>query len=186
MMGTRHTEIETTLGDVTLVAASDALVGLYFPSHWHMPDTGAFGVKVNAADDAVLAEAATQLGEYLASERRELNVPLATHGDAFQERVWALLRQIPYGQTVTYGELATELGDRALAYQVGQAVGRNPLCVFIPCHRVVAKDGRLAGYAGGISRKQRLLDMERLAQASASQLLTRGGLTFRPVALSSR
>jgi methylated-DNA-[protein]-cysteine S-methyltransferase len=92
-----------------------------------------------------------------------------THGDAFQERVWSLVKEIPYGETATYGELATTLGSLALARDVGQAVGRNPLAVIVPCHRVVGKDGKLTGYAGGLSRKRALLELE------ARQLYLRAG-----------
>jgi methylated-DNA-[protein]-cysteine S-methyltransferase len=159
----RYARVETSLGEVTLVADGAALTGLYFRHHWHLPDVMAFGARVDAAGDPLLAHAARELEEYLAGDRLEFEVPLVAHGDGFQERVWALLRQIPYGQTTTYGQLAAELGDRSLAKLVGQAVGRNPLCVFIPCHRVVAADGSLAGYAGGLRSKRRLLELEEAA-----------------------
>ena len=87
-------------------------------------------------------------------------MPLVTRGDDFSERVWKLLREIPYGQTTTYGALAERLGDKSLAQRVGDAVGHNPLCVFIPCHRVVGANGALTGYAGGLKRKQFLLELE--------------------------
>jgi methylated-DNA-[protein]-cysteine S-methyltransferase len=157
---TRHARVKTSLGEVTLVADGDALTGLYFPHHRYRPDEGAFGGLAAAADDPVLARAARELAEYLAGDRKEFGVPLATRGDEFQERVWTLLRDIPYGQRTTYGRLAEELGDRMLAQQVGAAVGRNPLCVFIPCHRVVGASGSLTGYAGGLQRKRHLLDLE--------------------------
>lgn len=156
----RHALIETELGEVTLVASDDALVGLYFPGHWHGPDTRAFGDRVEGSGDPVLAQASHQLGQYLAGGRREFDLPLAASGDAFQEQVWDLLRKVPYGQTTTYGALAARLGDRTLAQRVGKAVGRNPLCVFVPCHRVVGSDGRLTGYAGGLDRKHRLLELD--------------------------
>lgn len=169
-MRTRYTLVGTELGQLTLVADGDDLVGLYFPHHWYRPEPDTLGLPVAAADDPVLAAATVQLDEYLAGARRELDVPLATNGDELQERVWALLRETPYGRTTTYGELAGRLGDRSLAQQVGQAVGRNPLCVFIPCHRVVGKDGRLTGYAGGLSRKRWLLELEEPAEVGAGRL----------------
>lgn len=156
----RHTIVTTSLGAITLVATSHALTGVYFPGHWYKPNAQAFGQRVAASGDAVLSGAARQLQEYLAGERVAFELPTATHGDAFQERVWAALREIPYGETVTYGEMAKTLGHGALAHDVGQAVGRNPLSIVVPCHRVVGKDGKLTGYAGGLERKRALLELE--------------------------
>lgn len=161
MTSTRHAVVDTAdLGEVTLVADGDAVTGLYFRHHWYRPADEALGELVPLGDDALLTRAAGELAEYLAGRRREFEVPTATAGDPFQERVWALLRAIPYGRTTTYGDLAGELGDRTLAQQVGQAVGRNPVCVLVPCHRVVGADGRLTGYAGGLRRKRALLELE--------------------------
>lgn len=169
-MGRRHAAIDTLLGEVTLVASGESMVGLYFPHHWHMPTTEALGAQVPVAGDALLELAVGQLGEYLTGERVSFDLPIATNGDPFQERVWELLREIPRGETVTYGALAARLGDKALAQPVGQAVGRNPLCVIVPCHRVVGAGGRLTGYAGGLTRKQFLLELEEPARAKAGRL----------------
>jgi len=169
-MDARHVVVDTLLGKVTLVASGESVVGLYFPRHWHMPARDALGAEVPVADDALLNVAAGQLGEYLTGERGSFDLPAAASGDPFQERVWELLRDIPRGETVTYGALAARLGDRALAQPAGQAVGRNPLCVIVPCHRVVGADGRLTGYAGGLTRKQFLLDLEEPALAKAGRL----------------
>lgn len=169
-MNSRHAVTETTLGTVTLVADGEALTGLYFPHHWYQPETSALGDAVDIDGDPLLSRAAAELAEYLAGERQSFDVPLATQGDPFQEQVWALLRQIPFGRTTTYGELAETLGDKALAQRVGQAVGRNPMCVFIPCHRVVGAGGKLTGYAGGLPRKQALLELEEPATVRAGKL----------------
>jgi methylated-DNA-[protein]-cysteine S-methyltransferase len=159
--GPRHRTVPTVLGDLLLVAHDEALAGVYFPGHWYPPTDEFCGRPVPAErPDPVLDAAATQLGEYLAGTRQTFDVPTVTASDAFSERVWALLRKIPYGRTTTYGRLAIELGNRALAQRVGQAVGHNPLSIVIPCHRVVGADGSLTGYAGGIERKQFLLDLE--------------------------
>ncbi len=91
-------------------------------------------------------------------------------GDPSQRRIWDLLDDIGYGQTKTYGELAAELADGTTAYEVGQAVGRNPLSIVVPCHRVVGKDGSLTGYAGGLRRKRFLLDLEEPAPAVSGRL----------------
>ncbi|MCU1476503.1 MAG: methylated-DNA--[protein]-cysteine S-methyltransferase [Subtercola sp.] len=160
-MYTRHTTISTEqIADVTLVAEDDALVGIYFPGHWTKPDWGTFGPLVEEADDAVLAGAARQLRQYLAGERTAFDLPIRLHGSPFQQQVWALLQQVPFGETTTYGELAEKLGDKNLARIVGQAVGHNPLSIVVGCHRVVGKDGKLTGYAGGLERKEYLLTLE--------------------------
>jgi methylated-DNA-[protein]-cysteine S-methyltransferase len=169
-MDTRHVVVDTLLGKITLVASGGSVVGLYFAHHWYLPARDTLGAEVPVADDALLSLAAGQLDEYLAGERTSFDLPTATSGDPFQERVWRLLRDIPRGETVTYGELAVQLGDKALAQSVGQAVGRNPLSVIVPCHRVVGADGRLTGYAGGLKRKQFLLDLEEPALAKAGRL----------------
>lgn len=157
---TRHAVVETPIGPITLVASGHALVGVYFPGHWYKPAQHAFGAKVSVADDPLLTVAERQLRAYLAGERDAFDLPTETHGDAFQERVWSLIAAIPYGETATYGELAASLGQPGDARDVGQAVGRNPLAIVVPCHRVVGKDGKLTGYAGGLARKKALLELE--------------------------
>jgi methylated-DNA-[protein]-cysteine S-methyltransferase len=169
-MYTRHTLIETTLGEVTLVATGEALVGLYFGQHWYRPAQECFGASVTDGADRLLSEAADQLREYLNGDRTGFDLRIATSGDVFEERVWHLVKQIPRGETTTYGELAEKLGDKSQAQLVGKAVGRNPLCVIIPCHRVVGADGRLTGYAGGLRRKQHLLDLEEPITVKADRL----------------
>jgi methylated-DNA-[protein]-cysteine S-methyltransferase len=169
-MNVRHALSESSLGPLTLVANDDALSGVYFPHHWHKPTADALGEDVGLEHDALLAEAAGQLNEYLTGKRDNFTLPTVTTGDEFQETVWALLRQIPYGSTTTYGDLAEHLGDKKLAQQVGRAVGDNPLSIVIPCHRVVGKDGKLVGYAGGLSRKLSLLDLEEPAADKATKL----------------
>jgi methylated-DNA-[protein]-cysteine S-methyltransferase len=165
-MSIRHTTLTTTLGELTLVAVDSALNGLYFPHHWYAPDSVTFGRRVAADADPVLGTACDELEQYLGGARRAFGVQLAPAGDTFQRRVWRRVAAIPYGETRTYGEIAAELGevpvdDTPPAQLVGQAVGRNPLCIFIPCHRVVAAGGRISGYAGGRERKRRLLELER-------------------------
>jgi len=166
-MHTRHGIISTEeLGELTLVAADTDVVGVYFPDHTTKPDRTRFGEQVDATTDPVLAAASSQLGQYLRGERTTFEMATAVHGSAFEQRVWALLHEIPFGETTTYGELGDRLGDRALARRVGQAVGRNPLSIIVGCHRVIGKNGALRGYAGGLSRKQFLLDLEGRAAAS--------------------
>ena len=105
------------------------------------------------------------LERYFAGKAPELDVPLRPDGTAFQRAVWELLREIPYGETISYGELAAALAERSgrpcPARAVGGAVGRNPVSILVPCHRVVGADGSLTGYAGGTERKRKLLEIER-------------------------
>ncbi|AGB24211.1 O-6-methylguanine DNA methyltransferase [Mycobacterium sp. JS623] len=169
-MNTRHAAIESPLGELTIVAEGDALTGLYFRNHWYRLGEDTFGPRVDADSDQLLATARKQLTDYLAGRTRGFNLPTRLHGDEAQQRVWQLLSTIPYGETVTYGELAAALADGTTPQGVGQAVGRNPLCVVVPCHRVVGRDGKLTGYAGGLNRKQYLLDLEEPSEVKAARL----------------
>jgi methylated-DNA-[protein]-cysteine S-methyltransferase len=172
-MTATHTTIDSPLGELTLVASDAVLSGLYFPGHWYMPAPEVFGARSGHGFE----RAERQLGEYFAGERTEFELETTIAGDGFQRRVWSLIDRIPYGQTTTYGEMARELGDPTLARRVGGAVGRNPLSIFTPCHRVVGKDGKLTGYAGGLSRKRFLLELEGVGQRPAGdqqQLLLSG------------
>jgi methylated-DNA-[protein]-cysteine S-methyltransferase len=169
-MNTRHAVIESPLGELTLVAESDALTGLYFRHHWYRPAAESLGERVDAKSDGLLAEAQTQLTDYLAGRRHGFNLPTRLNGDEAQRRVWHLLSTIPYGETITYGELAAAVADDTTAREVGQAVGRNPLSIIVPCHRVVGKNGQLTGYAGGLKRKQRLLELEEPSEVKAARL----------------
>jgi len=165
-----HTTIDSPFGELTLVARGAVLSGLYFPGHWHMPPPEAFGVRAESGFE----RAEEQLAEYFAGRRTEFELETSVAGDDFQRRVWELIERIPYGQTTTYGEMARELGDPVLARDVGSAVGRNPLSIVVPCHRVLGKEGQLTGYAGGLERKRYLLELEGAqdwAGAQGEQLL---------------
>jgi len=123
--------------------------------------------KERAPTDAIeqetdlLSEANGQLTEYLSRKRRVFNVPLAPAGTPFQQRVWGVLLSIHYGQTKSYGEIADRIGSPGASRAVGGANHRNPLPIFVPCHRVVGAKGKLTGYLGGLEIKERLLDLER-------------------------
>ncbi len=111
--------------------------------------------------DPLLDRAQAQLQEYFDGERREFDLPLAADGTEFQKKVWSYLRTIPYGETTSYGRIATDLGYQpGISRAVGAANGANPLPIVVPCHRVIGADGKLTGYAGGLGRKQILLDLE--------------------------
>lgn len=111
-------------------------------------------------DTSRCTPASEQVRSYLAGERREFDLPLAPHGTAFQQRVWRALREIPYGETRCYGKVAAQLGNANASRAVGRANATNPICVIIPCHRVVGADGSLTGFAFGEEIKRRLLELE--------------------------
>lgn len=167
-----HVVMDSPIGPLTLVADGGALACLYMDDHRHAPAEDAFGPADPAPGPQadVLAEAERQLTEYFAGTRTEFDLPLAMPGTAFQQRVWAGLREIPYGETISYGELARRLGQPNASRAVGLANGRNPVSIIVPCHRVVGSSGRLTGYGGGLDRKAHLLELERGARAAVEQL----------------
>jgi methylated-DNA-[protein]-cysteine S-methyltransferase len=151
-----HTVVDSPLGPLTLVAAGDALTGVYMDRQRYRPAPETFGER----DDSPFAEAARQLEEYFAGKRTRFDLSLAPVGTPFQRQVWEALQAIPYGQTVSYGQLADRLGRPTAARAVGLANGHNPISIIVPCHRVVGANGDLTGYGGGLDRKRRLLDFE--------------------------
>jgi methylated-DNA-[protein]-cysteine S-methyltransferase len=161
-----YNTIASKVGGLTVVARDGTVVGLCVPGHWHRPDPASFGSGSNVGFDALR----DQIGEYLNGERGDFEVTVATNGDGYQERVWSLVRQIPYSQTVTHGDLARQLRDGTAAQEVGAAVGRSAVCLIIPCHRVVGAGGKLTGYAGGLARKCFFLDLEAEVEGRASRL----------------
>ena len=156
-------DYESPLGKILLAADDVGLIGAWFYGQCYFA-RGLEGTEKNAetgepADSPVLLAARLWLDAYFAGECPGVaGLPLAPRGTAFQRRVWGALLAIPYGETRTYGELAAELGSSPRA--VGAAVGRNPISVIVPCHRVLGADGSLTGYAGGLARKQALLELE--------------------------
>ncbi|MBM7050794.1 methylated-DNA--[protein]-cysteine S-methyltransferase [Rothia sp. ZJ1223] len=155
-----HTLVETPLGQMHLAAREDALIGAWFTGQAHFPAKHHLGEKVEPSRHPILEQAARELEEYFAKERKSFEVPLAPDGTDFQLAVWESLKDIPFGYTTTYGAISKIVGPGAPAQAVGQAVGHNKVSIFIPCHRVLSADGKLTGYAGGVERKQYLLDLE--------------------------
>lgn len=151
------TLMDSPVGPLRLVEADGALTRVEFAPHAE-PDASRGG---RDDDVPVLRQAAGQLEEYFAGARREFDVALAPAGTAFQQRVWAALRTIGWGERASYSQVAVRLGmTRRASRAVGLANGRNPLPILVSCHRVVGADGTLTGYAGGLERKQCLLDLE--------------------------
>jgi methylated-DNA-[protein]-cysteine S-methyltransferase len=156
-----HTVIPSAVGPLTLVAEDGAIVGLYMDLQRHRPDDDELGEKDERGREAEpFKAAADQLDAYFAGTLTCFTVPLSPRGSGFQQRVWAALQQIPYGETETYGELAARIGSPGAARAVGLANGKNPIGIVIPCHRVVGSNGNLTGYGGGLDRKKQLLDLE--------------------------
>ena len=156
----RHTTIDSRLGPLRIVGKGEVLVVLYYDDHQPTPATRTFGQAVALVEEELFVRTAQQLGEYLDGTRVAFELPTTTQGTPFQERVWAVMRTIPYGATTTYGAVAAKLGNPRLARLVGGAVARNPLCIIDPCHRVLGAHGALTGYAGGLARKRALLELE--------------------------
>lgn len=153
------TTLDSPIGELRVVERDGALTAIDFS-----PFRDAVGGRpLGARDDdhPVLVEAVRQLRAYFAGELTDFDLPLAPVGSDFQQRVWAELQRIGYGRTASYGEVARRLGHTGAASRaVGTANGRNPIPVVIPCHRVIGADGTLTGYAGGMARKQTLLELE--------------------------
>lgn len=155
------TVVESPLGPLTLVGGHDGLHAMYF--------RGRSGPLDEASRDAgPFAGATAQLGEYFAGERQAFDLPVVLEGTAFQRRVWDVLRTIDYGGTRSYGDVAGALGRMDRIRAVGSAVGRTPVPIIVPCHRVIGADGSLTGYGGGLQRKQALLDLEARVHGGAA------------------
>jgi methylated-DNA-[protein]-cysteine S-methyltransferase len=153
-----------TLGVVTIVEEDDALVQLSFGGDAvGLPDLLPFDACEQVTP--LLERAVRELNEYFAGARRDFDLPLAPQGTPFQRCVWDALRTIPYGETRSYGEIAAQVGKPGAARAVGGANNRNPLALFIPCHRVIGADGSLTGFASGLDHKHFLLELERHATA---------------------
>jgi methylated-DNA-[protein]-cysteine S-methyltransferase len=151
------TTLQSPIGELLLVGDGERLHGLHMQdgrrparvaAHWRRSASG-------------FARVGEQLREYFAGERSSFDVALMLRGSAFERRVWSALQEIPYGQTVSYAEIARRIGRPTAARAVGLANARNPVAVIVPCHRVIGADGRLTGYGGGLERKRLLLELER-------------------------
>jgi methylated-DNA-[protein]-cysteine S-methyltransferase len=160
-----HTVIDSAVGPLTLVAEDGVIVGLYMNLQRHRPEDGELGeLDPGGRQGEPFAAATDQLEAYFAGELTTFDLPLAPRGSDFQQRVWAALREIPYGETESYGELATRIGSPGGARAVGLA---NAIGIVIPCHRVVGANGSLTGYGGGLERKKQLLDLEHAVSGSS-------------------
>lgn len=151
-----YTELDSPIGRLILAGVGDCLHYLLFPTNRHPPKEQADWVF--RADG--FGEARQQLADYFAGARQDFDLELAPQGTPFQCQVWQALRQIPYGDTWSYADLAKYLGQPTAVRAVGAANGRNPLPIIIPCHRVIGSNGSMTGFGGGIPIKQQLLQLE--------------------------
>jgi methylated-DNA-[protein]-cysteine S-methyltransferase len=162
-MTTHWTTVDSPVGELLLTSDGTSLTRVLFAP---------FDVDPTWTEQpcAVLDAAVTQLGEYFAGARTEFDLPLDPAGTAFQQTVWLALRDIPYAETINYGQLALRVGNRNASRAVGLANGRNPISIVVPCHRVIGANGSLTGYGGGLDRKRLLLDLERRVARVEDQL----------------
>ncbi len=154
--GASCTTLDTPLGEIHLAASAAGLTHAVYPTRDHGRPTG----DGSAEAAAIVAEAVRQLNEYFDGERRRFDLPLAPEGTAFQIATWQALQTIPFGETVSYADIADRIGRPTAVRAVGAANGANPISVIVPCHRVIGKNGTLTGYAGGLRAKEVLLALE--------------------------
>lgn len=155
---TYYTEHRSPLGTLLLAATDDGLCGLYFEQHKYF--NGPNGWRRDAQHPHLL-NAVRQLDEYFAGRRKEFDIALDLNGSAFQQSVWGALRELPFGSTSSYRAIAQRIANPAAIRAAGTAIGRNPVSIIVPCHRVLGASGALSGYAGGIEHKRYLLALEK-------------------------
>lgn len=159
---TIYTTFDSPIGELILSMRGESLTGIIFPTGRDRRTIDARWRRL----DQPFSEVRRQLGEYFAGERTVFDLPLAMAGTDFQRAVWAELMRIPYGRTISYGELARRVGNPAASRAVGSANGRNPIPIIVPCHRVIASGGKLGGFGGGLDTKQWLLSHEATRQTA--------------------
>lgn len=152
-----YTTYTSPLGVMTLQANDDGMLGAWFETQTTQPEN--LGEYVE--DHLILGDVITQLDEYFSGQRKIFNIPLSANGTEFQIKVWQALTTIPYGQTWSYQDLANAINNPKAVRAVGLANGKNPISIIVPCHRVIGKNGKLTGYAGGVERKAQLLELEK-------------------------
>ena len=168
-MPSSYHDFDTPIGTLRLVGDERRLERIDLPNAAARQPDAAWREKRSALP-AALHTAKRQLSEYFDGALRNFDLPLAPEGTVFQRRVWDELRHIPYGATISYGELARRIGKPTASRAVGAANGRNPLAIVVPCHRVIGTDGTLTGYGGGLSVKEALLTLERRVAGAAPPL----------------
>lgn len=155
-MSMQQRKIESKIGPLYLVGSENGIAGVFWSDQ-----------SLPAGRGEVLLRAEIEISEYLAGKRKVFTLPLELKGSEFQRIVWRELEKIPYGQTISYGELARRVGKIGAARAVGSANGKNPICLIVPCHRVIAANGGFGGYSGGLEKKKFLLELERYPSSSS-------------------
>ena len=153
------TDYDSPLGKMLIVSDGEAICGVWFYGQKHFPS-----LNLESNDDlAIFKEVKNWFDDYFKGKNPKINFKLNPHGTDFRIKVWEILSDIEYGETLTYGEIASRISPTMSAQAVGGAVGHNPISILIPCHRVLGADGKLTGYAGGIDRKVKLLNLEKIS-----------------------
>jgi methylated-DNA-[protein]-cysteine S-methyltransferase len=166
-----YTECPSTQGNLYLAATPQGLAGMWFTDQRHLPDVSNWQKRDDINQQQILKETHRQLQAYFAGELKQFDVPLdLSAGTPFQQAVWQALLKIPFGKTTSYGALSSSIGKPLAVRAVGTAIGRNPIGIIVPCHRVVGADGSLTGYAGGLHRKEAFLTLEGALAGSARSL----------------
>ena len=162
-----YTECKSTHGNVYLAATERGLAGMWFTDQRHLPDVSNWQRCDDVTDLPLIKAATEQLHAYFAGKLQHFDLPLdLSAGTAFQQAVWQALLAIPFGKTTSYGALSSSIGKPLAVRAVGTAIGRNPISIIVPCHRVVGADGSLTGYAGGLDRKLAFLTLEGSRQST--------------------
>lgn len=167
-MTTVYSHIDSPVGPLLVAAVDDGVCAIEFHAPRHAVPRGR---DWREGDHTLIAMARQQLGEYFDRQRKVFDLPLAPRGTSFQLEVWHALATIPYGQTISYAQLASRIGRTAATRAVGAANGRNPLPIVLPCHRVIGSNGSLTGFGGGLPTKQFLLELEGALPASPAARL---------------
>ncbi|MBQ6098587.1 MAG: methylated-DNA--[Methanobrevibacter sp.] len=155
------TDYSSPIGEMLILSDGEAICGLWFYGQKHFLSSVDGDIIVND-DLTIFTEVKKWLDDYFNGLNPKINFKLNPGGSEFRKKVWKILSEIPYGETLTYGEIASKLSDSMSAQAVGGAVGHNPISILIPCHRVLGTGGKLTGYAGGIDRKIKLLEIEKI------------------------
>ena len=167
-----YAECTSTQGNLYLAATERGLAGMWFTDQRHLPDVTSWQRCKDSTKQPILQEATEQLHAYFAGKLQQFDLPLdLSAGTPFQQTVWQALLKIPFGQTTSYGALSSRIGKPLAVRAVGTAIGRNPIGIIVPCHRVVGADGSLTGYAGGLHRKEAFLTLEGVMPASQGILV---------------
>lgn len=157
-----YTVMKSPVGEITLVADKEHLCAIYWDNQ--KIDRNKFPDIEKKDENKVLRSATKQLNSYLAGKKEKFDIPIRLVGTNFQQRVWRALKSIKYGKTVSYGDIAKKIGNPKAVRAVGSAIGKNPLSIIFPCHRVIGSNGKLTGFAGGLKTKEFLIELERRSE----------------------